>query len=73
MTRNSRSIYLFGGLVCVAILTPYVLAAVGSGDQVTTNSGGGGIKKAPTGKSSLVTLSEADWDQILVGEWMVEL
>lgn len=73
MTRNSRSIYLFGGLVCVAILTRYVLAAVGSGDQVTINGGGkGGIKKAPTGKSSLVTLSEADWDQILVGEWMVE-
>lgn len=79
MTRNSSiAALLFGGLivglVVVALAGHGALAAIAEGDQVAVNpKAAGGLKKAPTGKSSLVTLSEADWDQILLGEWMVEL
>lgn len=76
MTRyaSNAAAYLFSGLICFSIIFSCSLAATSDEVVISAGTGGGSSnKKVPSGKSSLVILSETDWEQVLIGEWMVEL
>lgn len=48
-------------------------------ESADSTSGGGSKQSAqnklnqPSSKTSLIVINEDDWDQMLQGEWMVEL
>ena len=41
-------------------------SALAASDEIVT-------KKSGTAKNALITVNEDDWEQMLTGEWMIEL